>query len=426
MAPRPHPCLATAMAAALALLPVTQAAAATAGFGTLAAGPSCAAINPGQGGGHGGGHGSTLIINKPVTINKPITINKNVTIFKPVTINNKVSVYKAITINKPVTINNSVSINKPVTINNNIDASKTINVYKPVTITNNIDASKNININKPVTINNNIDITKNIDLSKNINIDKSVVINKNIDNSKNINITNNIDASKNINIQKNITINKSIVINKGGSSEASASAFAFAAAQANASASAQSISYGGSQYVTIVNKGSGNVGGNVSVNAQNACVEQEANVVKSIHAVCVDRTGREYPASHMIADTWIEGSYEGEIARCIPGATVRAMVGNVAQSDQGLAGTYEGGETLACAAGEALVHYRGGMLKCARAKPVKDCTERVNLRRWGSGDFFFSYRSRVCVAAPAEASAGSEDLSGMTLEGGVGADDGGY
>ncbi len=361
MAPRPHPCLATAMAAALALLPVTQAVAATAGFGTLAAGPSCAAINPGQGGGgHGGGHGSTLIINKPVTI------NKNVTIFKPVTINNKVNIYKAITINKPVTINN------------NIDASKTINVYKPVTITNNIDASKNININKPVTINNNIDITKNIDLSKNINIDKSVVINKNIDNSKNINITNNIDASKNINIQKNVTINKSIVINKGGSSEASASAFAFAsafaAAQANASASAQSISYGGSQYVTIVNKGSGNVGGNVSVNAQNACVEQEANVVKSIHAVCVDRTGREYPASHMIPDTWIEGSYEGEIARCIPGATVRAMVGNVAQSDQGLAGTYEGGEPLACAAGEALVHYRGGMLKCARAKPVKDCT----------------------------------------------------
>src|SRR5262249_29551095 len=158
-----------------------------------------------------------------------------------------------------------------------------------------------------------------------------------------------------------------------GSSEASASAFAFAnayaAAQANATASAQAISYGGSQYVTIVNKAGGNVGGSVSVNAQNACVEQEANVVKSVHAVWVDRTGREYPASHMIPDTWIEGSYEGEIARCIPGSTVRVSVGDVAQSDQGLAGTFENGETLACAAGEALVHYRGGMLKCARAKP---------------------------------------------------------
>ncbi len=422
MAPRPNSCLATALAAALALLPLTEAAAATAGFGTLAAGPTCAAVFPGGGGGHGGGHngghgGSTIIINKPVTI------NKNVTIFKPVTMNNKVSVYK------PITINKSVSINKPVTINNNIDNSKNISIYKPVTITNNIDASKNISINKPVTINNNIDITKNIDLSKNINIDNSVVINKNIDNSKTINITKNIDNSKNINIEKNVTINKSIVINKGGSGNASASAFAyasaFASAQANASATA--ISYGGNQYVSYSNQATSTVGGNVSVNAQNACVEQDANVVKSIHAVCVDHSGREYPASHMIPDTWIEGSYEGEIARCIPGSTVRVTVGNVAQSDQGLAGTFEGGETLACATGEALVHYRGGMLKCARAKPVKDCTERVNLRRWGSGDFFFSYRFRVCVAAPAEAAASSsEDLSGMTLEGGVGAESGGY
>jgi hypothetical protein len=56
---------------------------------------------------------------------------------------------------------------------------------------------------------------------------------------------------------------------------------------------------------------------------------------------------------------------------------------------------------------------------------VKYCTERVNLRRWGSDDFFFSYRSRVCVQSPAQASSG-EDLSGMTLEGGVGSEDGGY
>ena len=416
MARGPNSHLAAALAAVLAFAPAGEALAGTGGFGTLAAGPACAAAYPGNGG------GST------------ININKNVTIFKPVTINNKINVYK------PITINKSVVVNKPVTINNTINASKNVTINKPVTINNTIDNSKNISVYKPVTINNNvnvskvidnskhIDVTKNIDLSKTINIDKSVVVNKNIDNSKTINITKNIDNSKNINIEKNVTINKSIVINKGnGSSEASASAFAFAnayaAAQANASATA--ISYGGSQYVTIVNKAGGNVGGSVSVNAQNACVEQEANVVKSIHAVCVDRNGREYPASHMIPDTWIEGSYEGEIARCIPGATVRVTVGDVAQSDQGLAGTFENGETLACAAGEALVHYRGGMLKCARAKPVKDCTERVNLRRWGSGDFFFSYRALVCVQPPAQVSAG-EDLSGMTLEGGVGSEDSGY
>ncbi|HVZ68242.1 MAG TPA: hypothetical protein VG891_02185 [Rhizomicrobium sp.] len=392
MAPRPNSCLAISLAAVLAAAPLNGAlagATAAGGFGTRAAGPTCGASYPGGG----------------TTIN----INKNVTVFKPVTITSNVNVYR------PITINKSLVINKPVTINNAINASKNIAINKPVTINNNIDNSKSINIYKPVSINSNINITKNIDNSKNINIDKSVVINKNI------------DASKNINIQKNVTINKNIVINKGGgNAEASAFAFAnaFAAAQANASATA--ISYGGSQYVTIVNKPGGNVGGELSVSAQAQCVEQDANVVKSIHAVCVDGSGREYPASHMIPDTWIDASYEGEIARCIPGAKVRAMVGDVAQSDQGLAGTFEHGETLACAAGEALVHYRGGMLKCARAKPVKDCTERVNLRRWGSGDFFFSYRSRVCVIPAAQASASGEDLSGMTLEGGVGSEDSGY
>ena len=367
MAPRPNSHLAAALAGVLAFAPASEAlAAGTPGFGTLAAGPTCAAAFPGNGGNNHGGHGST------------ITINKNVTIFKPVTINNKINVYK------PITINKSVTVNKPVTINNTINASKNVTINKPVTVTNNID------------------------------------------NSKTINITKNIDNSKNINIEKNVTINKKVVIKKGGgNSEANAFAFASAYAAAQANASATAISYGGSQYVTIVNKVGGNVGGSVSVNAQNACVEQEANVVKSVHAVCVDRWGREYPASHMIPDTWIEGSYEGEIARCIPGSTVRVTVGDVVQSDQGLAGTFENGETLACAPGEALVHYRGGMLKCAKAKPVKDCTERVNLRRWGSGDFFFSYRSRVCVQSSAQASSG-EDLSGMTLEGGVGSEDSGY
>lgn len=423
MAPRPNSHLAAALAGVLAFAPASEAlAAGTPGFGTLAAGPTCAAAFPGNGGNNHGGHGSTININKNVTIFKPVTINNKINIYKPITINKSVTVNKPVTINNTINASKNVTINKPVTVTNNIDNSKTINVYKPVTINNNINVSKTIDNSK------HIDVTKNIDLSKTINIDNSVVVNKNIDNSKTINITKNIDNSKNINIEKNVTINKSIVINKGnGSSEASASAFAFAnayaAAQANASATA--ISYGGSQYVTIVNKVGGNVGGSVSVNAQNACVEQEANVVKSVHAVCVDRWGREYPASHMIPDTWIEGSYEGEIARCIPGSTVRVTVGDVVQSDQGLAGTFENGETLACAPGEALVHYRGGMLKCAKAKPVKDCTERVNLRRWGSGDFFFSYRSRVCVQSSAQASSG-EDLSGMTLEGGVGSEDSGY
>ncbi len=54
---------------------------------------------------------------------------------------------------------------------------------------------------------------------------------------------------------------------------------------------------------------------------------------------------------------------------------------------------------------EALRHFKDGMLKCAPALPVPDCTERTNLRRYGTGDLFFSYRASVCVTAARSASA---------------------
>ena len=37
------------------------------------------------------------------------------------------------------------------------------------------------------------------------------------------------------------------------------------------------------------------------------------------------------------------------------------------------------------------------MLKCAPAVPVVDCTERTNLRKYGTADMFFSYRAQVCL-----------------------------
>ena len=68
--------------------------------------------------------------------------------------------------------------------------------------------------------------------------------------------------------------------------------------------------------------------------------------------------------------------------------------------------------------GEALWHYKNGMVKCAPARPVKDCTERTNLRRYGTGDFFFSYRDKVCVSRVAKSK--SVDLSSTNWDGGVG------
>ncbi|MGA7674802.1 MAG: hypothetical protein WCA78_07100 [Rhizomicrobium sp.] len=285
----------------------------------------------------------------------------------------------------------SVTVHKPVTIN------KSINIYKPVTI------NKDINIYKPVTINKDINITKNIDNSKNITINKDV------------------------NIEKNITIDKSIVINKGGSDTAEASAFAeaMASASANASASASAnnnvvVQGGGySEFVTVNNRGGGEISG---IKTSQQCRMQEANVVKAIHAVCVSPDGREFPASHMTADTWLDTSFEGEALRCIPGSHLKVVIGDVVQSDQGMAGTYASGQVLECAEHEALRHYKDGMLKCAPAVPVPDCTERTNLRRYGTGDMFFSYRASVCTngAQTSAREASDLDVTGMTLDGGVG------
>ncbi|MGH6877889.1 MAG: hypothetical protein ACREHV_11000, partial [Rhizomicrobium sp.] len=150
------------------------------------------------------------------------------------------------------------------------------------------------------------------------------------------------------------------------------------------------------------------------------CEAQQATVVKAIHAVCVAATGEEFPASHMLGESWIESSYEGEVARCIAGSVLKVVIGDVVQSDHGMAGLYEHGRILMCGPHEVLRHFKDGMLKCAPAMPVPDCTERTNLRRYGSGDFFFSYRAEVCAAPANEASAHETEVTGISLEGGVG------
>lgn len=329
----------------------------------------------------------------------------------------------------------------PTSINNNIQ------VYNQTTIDN------NISVYKPVSINKNINITTNIDNTKNITINKPISIINNIDNSKNINITNNIDNSKYIDNSKNINISKSIVINKGGS-EADAAAIAAAIAEASASASASaaaiasalansnsnsnssaSINFSGGSNTASATSNSagfsasngfstsgssaGTVGssfaleapapfvggdiGNIAVEiapapaAPQQCTIQEATVVKAIHAICVSGDGHEFPASHMLGDTWINSSYEGEVARCIPGSHLKIVMGKVTQSTEGMATSNASGQVLQCAAHEALRHYKDGVLKCAPATPVPDCTERTNLRRYGTGDMFFTYRSKICL-----------------------------
>lgn len=230
---------------------------------------------------------------------------------------------------------------------------------------------------------------------------------------KQTNIWNQVNIWKQININKPVTINKSIVINQGGVS------VSIAGAAATAAAGAATTNYYGGSYVgeMAVSHEVGEVG---NFQTEETCQAQQATVVKAIHAVCAAATGEEFPASHMLGESWIESSYEGEVARCIAGSVLKVVIGDVVQSDQGMAGTYEHGQVLMCGPHEVLRHYKDGMLKCAPATPVPDCTERTNLRRFGSGDFFFAYRAEVCAAPAEEVSAHATSVSGISLEGGVG------
>jgi hypothetical protein len=161
------------------------------------------------------------------------------------------------------------------------------------------------------------------------------------------------------------------------------------------------------------------------------------------------RDGRSFPAARMIGDTWINSGYEGEILRCLPGSTLRVMVGSVMMGEQGMSVSMNDPQILNCAPGQAVRHYKDGMLKCAVAEKVPDCTERNNMRKWGTNDMFFTYVTRVCLdqkremvggqsrvsssysysmttqqremaAAAAQSKARELRLSGMSLNGGVG------
>ena len=259
-----------------------------------------------------------------------------------------------------------------------------------------------VTVNHPVTVNHSVTVNHPVTVNNNININKSVTV------------------------TKTININKTINIQRGGSADAAAFASAYAQAGASAQASIGNIViYSGyNEYITVNNRigGGGEIGAAAISTVANpgACEMQEATVIKAVHAVCVSPDGREFPASHMTEQTWVDSGFEGEVLRCIPGAHLKVSLGDVSQSDQGMAGTFASAASLECAPGEALRHFKDGMLKCVAKVAVKDCTERTNLRRWGSGDLFFSFRTKVCVPGKTTAAARELELSGMSLTGGVG------
>jgi len=121
-----------------------------------------------------------------------------------------------------------------------------------------------------------------------------------------------------------------------------------------------------------------------------------------VQAVCIDDRGAPHPASQLFPDRDVAEHFEGEIYRCIVGtklqATIADYTGKVA---------FDGGQTLACAKGEALWHS-AGVLTCRPAKPQRNCFERSLLRRHGVGvkvfkmskiEEFTSFREEIVEAS---------------------------
>ncbi len=117
---------------------------------------------------------------------------------------------------------------------------------------------------------------------------------------------------------------------------------------------------------------------------QQVCVTPASSAatisLRPVQAVCMDDKGRPNPASQVERAERVKGTYEGEIFRCMAGTSMQVTIGTYNSK----AASFDGGETLTCKKGEALVH-RSGKLSCATQIAARDCNERSLLRKYGPG-----------------------------------------
>jgi hypothetical protein len=138
-----------------------------------------------------------------------------------------------------------------------------------------------------------------------------------------------------------------------------------------------------------------------------------------IQAVCIDDRAIPHPASQVRPGQDVEDSYDGELWRCIAGTRMQATIADYVDRI-----SFDGGETLACAKGEALYHSPGGDVSCRPQRPARDCNERSLLRRYGAGvKILTMVRTETYTAYREEQSSSSSSSSSsmsIMLDGGVG------
>lgn len=178
---------------------------------------------------------------------------------------------------------------------------------------------------------------------------------------------------------------------------------------------------GGSSYAAP--QATGLISGlNVEGLGQRAAYEATRTLYKKvvIQAFCFDDRDVPHPASQVLPDRDIDDTYDGELYRCIAGAHMQVTIADWKQQI-----SFAGGQTLACAKGDALYHFpgapgSGGRIACRVQKPARDCNERSLLRRFGAGIKVLTIAITEKYQAYREETSSSSKSMGMSLDGGVG------
>lgn len=134
-----------------------------------------------------------------------------------------------------------------------------------------------------------------------------------------------------------------------------------------------------------------------------------------IRASCIDDKGAPHPAARVTSVRDIASGFDGEVFRCMAGTQMEVTIGRWVNGQA----VWDGGRTLSCAKGEALV-YRVGQIVCAPASRQAGCYERSLLRRHGPGIKVVTLTTQQQVQRTRTVQAERREVRGIFLDGGVG------
>jgi hypothetical protein len=176
------------------------------------------------------------------------------------------------------------------------------------------------------------------------------------------------------------TFNVNVNVHANAVSVANASANA--KANSNASGGGDTVFFGGGGSNVIATPGFPVIQRlNVMGDKVRTEVKEKRTVFKQkiVQAICMDDRGAPHPASRLTPDMDVREGWSGELFRCIAGTRLQATYADYTGHK-----SFDGGESMACAKGEAL-WFEGGMISCRKQTPQRNCFERSLLRRHGVG-----------------------------------------